>query len=152
MKIKFGIGVEDILFGMTQEEIKSIWGEPNRINTEEKEQGIVYYFNSKMVKLKFDLDEDSKLSSIEVHNPKVKIFNRNVFLKTKEEIKSLLKSNGYINFEYEDYEIFDTFFCEDIWATFEFEFDRLISIEFSPLYKNDDERIWPNREAYKNAE
>ncbi len=143
MEINIGVGLEDIRFGMYQDEVKGIWGEPNRINTEEKEQGIVYYFNSKMVKLKFDLDENEKLYSIEVHNPKVKMFDKHIFLKTKKEIENYLINNGYSDFEYDLYDTFETLFCREIWTTFEFVFERLRSVEFSPLFKNDDDIIWP---------
>ena len=37
----------------------------------------------------------------------------------------------------------DAVFCESIYCTLEFQFDRLIGIEFSPLLDPDDEYIWP---------
>lgn len=145
MEAKIGIGLDNIIFGMNQEETKTILGEPNKISETEKDSGVVYTFNQQMIKLKFDKDNDMKLYSIEVHNPNIKMFNRRIINKTKEEIKSLLMSIGYSDIEYNEYDFFETLFCEEIWTTFEFEFDRLKSVEFSPLYKDDNEIIWPTR-------
>jgi len=49
-----------------------------------------------------------------------------------------------VDIEYEDYEFFETLFCETIWTTFSFDLDRLRCFEFSPLYEGD-EIIWPDR-------
>lgn len=51
---------------------------------------------------------------------------------------------GYDKYEYEEYTFFDTLSVEELHTTFSFEFDRLKSFEFSPLWKNEDELIWPN--------
>lgn len=145
VEIKIGIGLDDLIFGMSQEEVKNILGKPDKVNDIEKNKGIVYYFYNELIKTKFDEEEDLKLYSIEVHNPNVLMFNQKVINKTKEEIKRLLIDNGYAKLEYEDYETFETIFCEDIWATFEFELNRLRNIEFSPLFKDNENIIWPDR-------
>lgn len=71
------------------------------------------------------------------------MFDRNLFGISMNEIENLLKELGYSKAEYEDYETFETLFCEEIWTTFEFEFDRLRVIEFSPVFIDDDNRKWP---------
>lgn len=98
-----------------------------------------------MIKLKFDKDEDGKLYSIEVFHPDVILFNQKVIDKQKEEIENLLKNNECYNLEFEDYDTFETLFCEKIWSTFMFEFNMLRSIEFSPLFENENDIIWPER-------
>jgi len=143
MEIKIGIGLDNLIFGMSQDEVKSILGVPNKIIDED--YSIAFYYNDKMIKTRFDKDENLKLYSIEVVNRDARMFSQNLFGKSKEEITVLLKSRGYSKIEYEDYDTFDTLFCEEIWTTFRFEFDRLHDIEFSPLFKNDDEIIWPER-------
>ncbi len=127
MEIKIGIGLDNLVFGMSQDEVKSILGIPDKINDED--YAIVFYFNDNMLKAKFDKDEKLKLYSIEVVNRDARIFGKNLFGKSKEEITLILKSLGYSKIEYEDYDTFDTLFCEEIWTTFGFEFDRLHDIE-----------------------
>jgi hypothetical protein len=145
MEIKLGIGLDDIAFGMLQDEVKSILGEPDKISETERVDGIVYYFNKLLIKTIFDKEKKYRLSSIEVHNPEVRIFNQRIINKNKREILDLLSANGYKGIEYEDYDLFDILFCEKIWTSFKFEFDRLISVEFDPLFDKNDKIVWPQQ-------
>lgn len=145
MEIKIGIGIENLFFGMSEEEVREILGKPDKINEEEKVDGTVYYYNSKIIKLKFDKRQQCRLYSIEVHNPQMRMFGNNIFLKTQEEIEYYLKSNGYFDFEYYNYDAFETLFCKGIWTTFLFEFNTLRSLEFSPLIKNADGWVLPSK-------
>ena len=77
MEIKIGIGLDNLIFGMSQDEVKSILGVPDKINDED--YAIVFYYNSKMIKVKFDKDEHLKLYSIEVVNQDARIFGKNLF-------------------------------------------------------------------------
>ena len=145
MKIKVGIGLDNIIFGMNQEEIENILGIPCKISKTGSGYGIVYIYNRKMVRLTFDRDENYKLFWIDAYHPKILMFNQSIINKTKKEINTLLFANGYSKVEYSCYDNFETLFCEEIWTTFNFEFNKLISIEFTPLINNNDEVIWPNR-------
>ena len=146
MEIKIGIGLDDIVFGMSQEEVKTIMGKPDKIS--ELDERIVYYFNVPLIKTAFDMTDDYKMYSIEVFNPETILFNKKVINETKSDIFGLLNSNGYYEIEGEEYDTFETLFCKDIWSTFMFEFNRLKSVEFSPLYGDDDKLIWPKRLNY----
>lgn len=88
MEIKIGVGLDNLIFGMSQDQVKSILGEPNKISNDALDFGIVYFFNKEMILAKFDNEEDLKLYSIEVHNPKVKMFNQRIINKSKKKIKS----------------------------------------------------------------
>ena len=145
MECKIGIGIDNIIFGMSQKEIKNILGDPDRCSETEKENGIVYTYNDKMIKLKFDKNENSKLYSIEIHNQEILLFGQNIIDRSRNYIYNLLTANGYKNIEYTDYDFFETLFCREIWTTFSFRFDRLISIEYSPLSNIDNIIIWPNK-------
>ena len=68
VEIKIGIGLDNLVFGMSQQEVKNTLGEPDKINETEKIDGIVYYFNNELIKTKFDQNESLKLYSIEVLN------------------------------------------------------------------------------------
>lgn len=143
MEIKVGIGLDNIIFGIFQEDVINLLGKPDKILETEKEDGIVYYYNKQMIKTKFDLLENGRLYSFEVYNPRAIMFNQEIINKEKDEILDLLKLNGYCEIEQEDYEFFDTIFCKGIWSTFAFEFDKLVNVEFSPLSDTNDKIIWP---------
>lgn len=97
-----------------------------------------------MSKYKFDKDYNYRLETIETYNPEAGMFGQKIIGMSKEQIKNLLKQNNCFDTEYEEYDFFETLFCENIWTTFEFIFDRLNSFEFSPLFKDENERIWPD--------
>ena len=142
MEIKIGIGVDNLVFGMSQEEVKGIVGEPNKITEIEECGWILYYFNDLLIKTIFDKNEDCKMYSIEVFNPRMLMFNQKIINEGKSKILELLHLNGYYEIEEEEYDFFETVFCREIWTTFTFEFNRLRSIEFSPLFKKDGKFIW----------
>ena len=142
MEIKIGIGLDEMIFGMKMDDVKNVLGEPDKISDTEKEEGVVFYFNKIMLKIKFDKEYDSKLYSFEIFNPETIMFGQKIINKTKQKMEILLKELRY-SFEYEDYTHFETLFCEEIWSTFMFEFGKLRSIEFSPLFDQNDEIIWP---------
>lgn len=143
MEIKIGIGLNDIVFGIFQEDVINLLGKPDKILDTEKEDGIVYYYNNQMIKIKFDLLENGRLYSFEVHNPNAIMFNQEIINKEKDEILNLLKLNGYCDIVQKDYEFFETVFCKEVWSTFSFEFNKLTNIEYSPLSDNNDRTIWP---------
>ena len=45
--------------------------------------------------------------------------------------------------EYNEYDFFDTIYCDEINSEFKFEFDRLYEIEFSVLIDENDNLVWP---------
>ena len=143
MRIEIGIGLGNLTFGMSQEKVISIMGKPDKIVQTEPLQDFDYYFNNYLIKIKFDSAENYRLYAIEVFNTKIFMFNQQLINKDKDEILALLKSNGYCDVKQEDYELFETIFCEEIWSEFIFKFNKLRSISFSPLFDNDDEIIWP---------
>lgn len=143
MKIKIGVGIDNIVFGMSQEEVKNLLGLPDKVSDTEWSHGVVLTFNSIMTKFKFDKKENLKLVSIETYYPDSAIFNQRIIGKEKEEIEALLHSLGYSKIEYEVYEFFETIHCDEVDTTFEFEFNRLRGIEFSPLFDSDEEIVWP---------
>lgn len=144
MEIKIGIGIKNIYFGMYKKEIETIIGKPNKITRGAVEDWTTYEYFDEMIRLIFSKEENDRLITIEVHHQEIMLFNENIFNKTKEEIKEFLNKNGCSDIEYEDYETFETLSCSELHTTFEFEFNKLNSIEFSPLFNNDD-IIFPER-------
>lgn len=145
MEIIVGVGINNLIFGTPMDNIKVILGEPDKESKTERENGIVYTYNHHMTKFKFDQEDGYILSSIEVHNPEILMFSQYIIGKSKEEIEGLLKLHGFNDFEYEEYDYFENLYCEKMSATFQFVFNRLRSIEFSPLFNDEGNFVWPNQ-------
>ncbi|EGW41880.1 hypothetical protein [Desulfosporosinus sp. OT] len=52
MEVTIGIGLDNVVFGMTQDDVKTLLGEPNKITDQELDFAIIYYYNEKMLKTK----------------------------------------------------------------------------------------------------
>lgn len=143
MEIKVGIGIDDIYFGMSQKDVVAKLGKPDKINSNLMKNAVTYFYNDKMALFYFDEEDDLKLTSIEVYHPEALMFNQPVINKSKSEIVDWLNTLEYTKLEYEEYDYFDTIFCEDIWAEFEFQFEKVVCVKFGPLFDEDDETIWP---------
>ena len=133
MNIEIKKGMENLIFGMTKSEIEKILGQPDKINTEELTDFVVYYYNRLYAKLKFHIKSQYKLKTIETYNIETNLFGQKIHNKTKQEIISLLRDNNIsINLlELNDYYDFDTIFVNPLYMTFMFMFDKLVSVEFS---------------------
>lgn len=143
MRVKVGVGLDDLVFGMSQEMASHIMGQPDKVIVDEPLRDIAYWFNRKQIQLIFDQSEDYRLYSMVIFNPSVELFDQRVIGRTKSEILDFLRVNGCSCFRYEDYDLFETVHCEELWSEFTFQFGRLRSLTISPLFDDDENIVWP---------
>lgn len=115
-------------FGMVPSEVIFILGDPDKVNNNEREGCVVYYYNKLMTKLFFDLENNNKLITIYVSNQDVYIWDKKVIGMRKTDFESLLDKNEIMLKVYDDYKIFDSIFCEEIWSVFGFQYDKLTEV------------------------
>lgn len=144
MVVCLGIGLDSFYFGLTILEIIQVMGNPDKINTDERDGFIVYYYNK--IKTKFYFSSDSnRLITIEVFHPDIYLWKQNIIGMKMHEVKTLLIENNISVGVVEDYDFFEVIFCEKIWSVFYFEYGRLKSLEFSVLCDEDGNFIWPTK-------
>ncbi|MDO5411668.1 MAG: hypothetical protein Q4F21_14695 [Lachnospiraceae bacterium] len=143
MIITFGVGIEEIKFGLVPSEVIEIWGEPDQIKEDEREDFVVYYYNEKMTKLYFYSEWGDKLVTIYITNPRLQVWNQKVIGTKKMQIERMLDENGIQSKVYDDYDMINSIFCEEIWSIFGFEYERLTTIEFSVLEDENGNGKWP---------
>ena len=142
MNIEIGKGLLNIKFGMKEDEIIQILGNPDKI-INCREDGKEYLYNRLKLKLFFSIEDDNRLYSIEVFNKSNTFLSTEVIGLTLEELLSFMAQNGYEKHdEIDEYDYFDTIHFDDCNTSFTIEFNEITSFEFSPLFK-DDEIIWP---------
>ena len=76
MKIEPKVGLDDIRFGMTRNEIISLIGNPTK-EFEDEFGDLILCYNDRGISLKIEKENESKLGWIEVTNPKVELFETN---------------------------------------------------------------------------
>lgn len=91
MDVKIGVGLDNIVFGMSQDEVKNLLGAPDKVSNTEWTYRIVLTFNSLMTKFKFDEKENLKLVSIETYYPDAIMFNQRIIGKEKQKWKHFFK-------------------------------------------------------------
>ena len=142
MNVEIGKGLSNIIFGMTENEVIETLGKPDRVIAgidDNKE----FLYNLFKLKLIFDSEEGNRLYSIEVFKKEVTFLSTEVIGMSFDELLFFMKKNGYENYEVDSYDYFDTVYFDDCNTYFTLEFNEVTSFDFSPLFKNDDEIIWP---------
>lgn len=147
MEVQIGVGLDNLIFGMSENDVMAILGKPDEIDMY-LSFAITYCYNTMMIKLRFDKVEELKLYDIEIFNPHVIMFKQKLIGKSKSQIKSILKKLGYTKIEHEDYACYDmdgfeTLFSDEIGTFFAFEFNKLIHIDIEPIINDKDKIIWP---------
>jgi hypothetical protein len=146
-EIKLGIGIGEIKFGSTMEEIEEYMGEPEEIEESDEtdefehkawnywEEGFSFYF---------DHEDDYRLSCIETANPAVTLWGKKVFEMDQEQIQDLFHGHGLEKPEIEKMETGETRLSyEKDMIDLYFEDDKLIAINFGVFIGEDLEVKWP---------
>jgi hypothetical protein len=141
MEMVLGTGLDHVKFGMVESEVKSIYGQPDKVVPGE-EGGIDYQYYTEKVTCRFYKDDGGKLAWIETENPGVLLFGAEVIGKNRASVIELLARNGYENHESEEYEVFDTIFYADIWLELEITYDTISRIKFGAWMDKNENYIW----------
>ena len=143
LSVELGISLGEVFLGETIADLEMKLGVPDKINDEERDAHIVYYYNHLKAKFYFCSDYDNRLLAIQTFHPETCLWDRKIIGMGKAELENLLDEQKIKQKCYEDYESFDVIFCEEIWAIFCFCYDKLQSIEFSVVDDVDGQLVWP---------
>jgi hypothetical protein len=142
MQIDIGKGVGGIIFGLTEDEIHAAIGAPDKIYVTDLETRDLQYFSLKLV-LKIEIDNDSRLGWIEVHNKSITFPWCNPWSTEKTELLKSLASKLGEEPEIDDYGHMESYMFAENWVELQFELGELSCINFGVLYGDDDQPLWP---------
>jgi len=145
MKIKPGIGINDIKFGMSENQILSLIGEPSKIiiDEDDEDKNQVYQYNELKLRLTFYNEFSGKLGYIRVANPEIQIKGNPIIgIQIEDVFKSYELSKE--NWNEENYFTFNSYFNEKKWTTLNVEYGVVTDIEFGYLFdKSGENPKWP---------
>lgn len=141
MKVNLRTGVDKLLFGMKQQDVKAIYGEPDR-EYKDDEENIIYVYNKEKFRLTFYSDEDLRLGYIISANPELELFSNKIIGQKWGDVAVVLKENKITSFEKEPFDITDNYFNEDNWVIFQVEFDEVDTLELGAVFNSKDEFDW----------
>lgn len=143
MNIILGTSINAIKLGLTQSELVELLGAPDKIVNIETIDEIGYIYNKIMTIFYFEKEEGGLLGSIESSNPELCLWEQKIIGMDRESIMELLHCNGVNNIEFQQYELFDILYCDDISVEFQLQFDKVQSVHIWYYFDEKDNIIWP---------
>ena len=141
MEVKLKFGIDQLLFGMKQADVKKLYGEPDK-QFRDEDKNIIFVYNQLQLRLTFYDDEDLRLGYIISSNPSLTMNDKIVIHQTAEEVKKQLEVNKIKSWEKEDFDLAENHFNEENWLILQSEFGRIIKVEIGAVIKNEDDFDW----------
>lgn len=131
-------GIDQLLFGMKQNHVETIYGKPSK-QFKDDDDNVIYLYNDKKLRLTFYEDEAFRLGYIITSNEEATLLGKAVIGKNIVEIKSELP---FKTWEEEDFDSTENHFNESNWLILQSEFDVIIRVEIGAIIKDNDEFDW----------
>ncbi len=142
-------GFGDIKFGVGQDEVLKLLGEPSEKETIDVEGEIheveVWSYYDDGHSLYFEKELDNVCTNFETDNDDVHLFGKKVFAMNQDEIIALMGKNNFSDYEIEDDPELDEVivFFHEAHMQFVFENSRLELVSWAVAMNDQDEILWP---------
>jgi hypothetical protein len=146
MQIEIGQGVDDIVFGMTEDDVVKALGSPDKIVVSEFGCRDLIFNLSKLV-LKIEPENDVRLGWMEVHNKRARWADINPWTIERDALLELLTTQLDEPYELDDYGTMESYSFNESWVELQYEFNELSSFNFGVRYGANDEPLWPKSNA-----
>lgn len=152
-EIKLGIGLGVLHFGLTQDGVRELLGEPDEIELDEIEtddeesQSVSWHYDELDISLGFEIEYQWRLSTISVTDDFYQLAGEALIgLEEKSLMKKLssLKIDDLVAIDQEDLdEEQELLISEKSSLFFWLEAGQLLEIQFSPIFDENDQPVWP---------
>ncbi|WP_445715342.1 hypothetical protein [Flavobacterium sp.] len=142
MEIKLKYGIDNLLFGMKEQDVIKILGKPDS-SYKDEDENIVFIYNSRKLRLTFYKEEDFRLGYMTTSNSMVKLFNSFLIGKNWSEVYPILEKNKVKYFESDTTEGILSYFNEENWLFFHLDYNEIVKIEIGAVFKEkEDDFDW----------
>ncbi|WP_306352596.1 hypothetical protein [Flavobacterium sp. '19STA2R22 D10 B1'] len=141
MKINPKHGIDQLIFGMKQNDVTAIYGKPDREYKDEDENTIVQY-NKLKLRLTFYKEEGFKLGYLVCSNPALELFDKKIIGRKINEVEGELKAKGIATWDKEGFDTFENYFNESNWMILQTEFEEVVKFEIGATINDKDEFDW----------
>lgn len=137
------VGLDDIEFGFSTDEVADLIGGPDETEIieadEEDVETLLWYYDETGFTFFFEGEEEKILNCIETDNEECLLFDKKIFELNEVEVIKLMKDNGFSEVEVEDEEWGERRVSfEEILIDFYFENDTLNSVSWG-IFDEDEE-------------
>ena len=141
MKINLKSGIEQLLFGMKQNDVNAIYGKPDR-NYKDEDDNVILVYNKLKMRLTFYQEEELRLGYIVASSPKLELFGNFIIDKPIASVKKELAAKGITKFTQEEFDTFENYFNEENWFILQTEFEEVVKFEIGAIINQKDEFDW----------
>ena len=138
MTITLKNGVDNLLFGMTQNDVELLYGKPSKQYSDE-DGNIICLYNEQKWSLTFYEDENFRLGYIICSHSEVTILDKKVMGRNVEAVKAELPFKSWVK---EELDTTENHFNESNWLILQSEYDDIIRVEIGAIIKDNDEFDW----------
>ena len=141
MEIKLKYGIDNLLFGMKEQDVIKILGKPDS-SYKDEDENVVFIYNSRKLRLTFYKEEDFRLGYMTTSNSMLKLFNTSLIGKNWSEVYPILEKNKVKYFESDTSEGILSYFNEENWLFFHVDYNEIVKIEVGAVFSDKDEFDW----------
>jgi hypothetical protein len=141
MEIKLKYGIDNLLFGMKEQDVTKILGKPDT-QYKDEEENIVFMYNARKLRLIFYKEEAFKLGYMTTTNPIVKLFNTTIIGKNWSDVLPVLEKHKVKSFETDTVEGMMSYFNEENWLFVHVDYNEIVKIEVGAVFSDKDEFDW----------
>lgn len=141
MKVNLKSGIDKLLFGMKQNDVIAIYGQPDK-QYKDEDDNVIFVYNAQKMRLTFYQDEAFRLGYIMGSHQDLEVLGKKPIGKNGHEVKKELEEKGLTKFTQEAFDTFENYFNEDHWLILQTEFDEVVKIEVGAIINSKDEFDW----------
>jgi hypothetical protein len=141
MEIKLKYGIDNLLFGMKEQDVTKILGKPDT-QYKDEEENVVFMYNARKLRLIFYKEEAFKLGYLTITNPIVKLFNTSLIGKNWSDVFPVLEKHKVKSFETDTVEGMMSYFNEENWLFVHVDYNEIVKIEVGAVFSDKDEFDW----------
>ena len=141
MKINPKIGIDQLVFGMKQNDVISVYGNPDK-QYKDEDNNVIFLYDSKKMRLTFYDDESLKLGYIISSNADLELFSEKIINKSWKTVEEIVTNKGIKSIEKENFDTVDNYFNESNWMIFQVEYNEVIRFELGAIFNDKDEFDW----------
>ena len=141
MKINLHTGIDQLIFGMKQNDVINAYGKPDKTYNDE-EDNVVLVYNKPKFRLTFYKEEDLRLGYIVSASTDLELFGFKIIGRPMAEVKKDLATKKIIKYLSETIDTLDNEFNEENWFILQAEFNEIVKFELGALINDDDEFEW----------
>jgi hypothetical protein len=141
MEIKLKYGIDNLLFGMKEQDVTKILGKPDT-QYKDEEENVVFMYNARKLRLIFYKEEAFKLGYMTTTNPIVKLFNTTIIGKNWSDVLPVLEKHKVKSFETDTVEGMMSYFNEENWLFVHVDYNEIVKIEVGAVFSDKDEFDW----------